>query len=106
MDIKEPGDGARIEDAIRFLAIANRTTSVYVKMVVRTDPDVNHFVQATREIARVAPDTLLILMPVTPYGPITEPPPPEQVLALHTRLLQEHHLVRVIPQTHKLINQL
>lgn len=48
---------------------------------------------------------LLVLQPITPLGGLHEAPP-EKMLKWQTRAMQVLKNVRVIPQTHKMMNQL
>ena len=52
-------------------------------------------------IAAIAPDTLLVLQPVTPSGPVREAPTAGQLLTWLRRCRGRLPDVRVIPQTHK-----
>ncbi|MDP7032875.1 MAG: 7-carboxy-7-deazaguanine synthase QueE [Planctomycetota bacterium] len=106
MDIKEKCDGGQLETSLRFLEVAKLSSRVYLKMVVRPSPDIAHFVQTARSVSQIDPNIPLVLMPVTPFGPIHSPPTPQEILHLQERLLQEHREVRVIPQTHKITGQL
>jgi organic radical activating enzyme len=54
----------------------------------------------------VAPETEIYLQPVTPFAEVGSAPSPSQVLDLQERALRLHPRVRVVPQTHKLIDQL
>ncbi|MDY6267617.1 MAG: 7-carboxy-7-deazaguanine synthase QueE [Selenomonadaceae bacterium] len=106
MDIKLPSILSRpVWDAHRaFLALA-RQKDLYVKLVIAAETGEEEFQQAIRLVAEQAPEALLILQPVTPYGGV-EACPPERVLAMQAAALKQLKDVRVIPQTHKMIGQL
>ena len=82
MDIKLPGVLSHpVWDAhARFLESA-RTKDVYVKVVVAAETREDEVRTAARMVAETAPDVLLILQPVTPYGGCTAPTP-ARLLAL------------------------
>ena len=106
MDIKLPGVLSHpVWDAhARFLAIA-RTKEVYVKVVVAVETSDDEVRTAARMVADIAPETLLILQPVTPYGGCTAPTP-ARLLALQRIALTAVKDVRVIPQTHRMMDLL
>jgi 7-carboxy-7-deazaguanine synthase len=81
-------------------------TRVYVKVVVTPATSDEEIRELCDRIARCAPDTTLVLQPVTPVGRVREAPPARQLLAW-LRLCQERLAdVRVIPQTHKTLGVL
>jgi len=106
MDIKLPGVLSHpVWDAhARFLEIA-RTKDVYVKVVVAAETREDEVRTAARMVAETAPDVLLILQPVTPYGGCTAPTP-ARLLALQQIALVHVPDVRVIPQTHRMMDLL
>ena len=79
---------------------------VFAKAVVSADTDPRDLEQACAVLREVAPDTLLVLQPMTPFGAERRAPGAEQLLAWHAlaRTLIPH--VRVIPQVHKFMDQL
>jgi len=83
-----------------FLKGATRAPEVFVKIVVTAATRDEEVLEAARRIARVAKDTLLVLQPVTPRGPVTERPGPSQMLRLAAAAEAILPKVRVIPQTH------
>ena len=87
-----------------FLALA-RQKDLYVKIVISAETGEEEFHHAITLLHDTAPDALLILQPVTPYGGVAACPP-ERVLAMQATALRELTDVRVIPQTHKMIGQL
>jgi 7-carboxy-7-deazaguanine synthase len=116
MDLKLPSvDGGRIDPATqrRFLAEALRAgVPAWTKIVVGADTDPVEFDGAVDLVATEAaaagldPGPDVFLQPVTPFGPVTAAPTPDQVLALQARALARYRRVRVVPQTHKAIGQL
>lgn len=106
MDIKLPSlAGAdTLPKHEAFLQVAKRV-DCYVKIVVADGTEDDELMEACRLVARVAPDMLLVLQPVTPYNGI-ETASPERMLALQALALQYLHDVRIIPQTHRMMHQL
>ena len=106
MDIKLPDVlSVPVWDAhARFLAVA-RAKDVYVKIVVAAETADDDIVTAARVVADTAPETLLILQPVTPYGGCTAPTP-EHLLAFQRLALRHVSDVRIIPQTHRMMDLL
>ncbi|WP_314322667.1 7-carboxy-7-deazaguanine synthase QueE [Selenomonas noxia] len=106
MDIKLPDVlSVPVWDAhARFLAVA-RAKDVYVKIVVAAETADDDIVTAARIVADTAPETLLILQPVTPYGGCTAPTP-EHLLAFQRLALRHVSDVRIIPQTHRMMDLL
>ena len=106
MDLKLPGVLSQpVWDAhARFLAVA-RAKDVYVKIVVAAETADDDIVTAARIVADTAPETLLILQPVTPYGGCTAPTP-EHLLVFQRLALRHVSDVRIIPQTHRMMDLL
>ena len=106
MDLKLPDVlSAPVWDAhARFLEIA-RTKDVYVKVVVAAETRVEDVEHAAHLVADIAPATLLILQPVTPYGGCTAPTP-ARLLELQRIALRHISDVRIIPQTHRMMDLL
>lgn len=86
----------------KFLELA-REKDFYTKIVVSNETTLEEFNAAINLIFSVAPKSLLILQPVTPVGKIKSASA-EKVLSLQSLALKKLENVRVIPQTHKLIN--
>ena len=84
----------------RFLRVALGAGERYVKIVVSPASGDAEVIEACERIARIAPDTLLVLQPVTPFGPVRERPSAKRMLALAARAKRLLPAVRVIPQTH------
>jgi 7-carboxy-7-deazaguanine synthase len=106
MDIKLPSALPRpVWEAHRsFLRIA-RAKDLYLKMVLSAETREEEFLEGVRLIREEAPDALLILQPVTPFGGC-EAIAPARVLALQAAAAQQLRDVRVIPQTHRMMQQL
>ncbi|MCG8591004.1 MAG: 7-carboxy-7-deazaguanine synthase QueE [Proteobacteria bacterium] len=90
----------------RFLEIAAARCEVYVKVVVTPASRDEEVDEVCRRMAAVAPDTALVLQPVTPFAGVREAPAPSRMLALARRCEQILRDVRVIPQTHKQVGVL
>jgi organic radical activating enzyme len=56
-------------------------------------------------VQTAAPEVLLVLQPVTPRGGAM-PPSPRRVLQLQELAKRQHPQVRVIPQVHRLMEQM
>jgi len=90
-------------------ALAGGAT-VWVKVVVGPGTDLREFDAGIAMVAAASkgrPRPIeVFLQPLTPFGSATEAPTPSQVLDLQERALRVHSRVRVVPQTHKAIDQL
>ena len=108
MDIKLPQNtGVEMWEKHReFLqmAVANHK-DIYVKLVLPGDLVEDDFQKAVDVIADVAADTLLVLQPVTPMNGVPAIAP-DRVLELQQLALEKLKDVRVIPQTHRMMDQL
>ena len=106
MDIKLPSATTHpVWDAHeRFLEIA-KAKDTWVKIVVAAESPDSEVDTAIRLVADTAPESMLILQPVTPYGGCTKPSP-EQLLAWQENALRRLAHVRVIPQTHRMMDML
>ena len=106
MDIKLPSATTHpVWDAhVRFLEIA-KAKDTWVKIVVAGESPDSEVDTAIRLVADTAPESMLILQPVTPYGGCTKPSP-EQLLAWQENALRRLAHVRVIPQTHRMMDML
>jgi 7-carboxy-7-deazaguanine synthase len=106
MDIKLPSAcGQELwQEHEMFLRLSN-TRNVFVKIVVTNKTSAEEFQQAIRLIAGVNPNIPLIIQPVTPINDC-EGVTPDVVLAWQEQALVLLNDVRVIPQTHKFMNQL
>lgn len=88
----------------RFLEVATRAGSVYVKAVLTPSTTEEEFDAMCERIERVSKErgcpVPLVLQPVTPTGAIREMPTPERLLAWLARAEARLPDVRLIPQTH------
>ncbi|HUQ39172.1 MAG TPA: 7-carboxy-7-deazaguanine synthase QueE [Acidimicrobiales bacterium] len=107
MDVKLTSvDGQRVDLDVhrRFLDLA-RARDTFVKIVVGPATDDDELAAAVAMVHAVAPDVTVFLQPVTPFAAVATAPTPEQVLRWQERALRAHADVRVVPQTHKMIDQ-
>ena len=106
MDLKLPGAIACPvwDEHARFLRVAC-AKDVYVKVVVAAETADADIETAAHLVADIAPETLFILQPVTPYGGCTAPAP-ERLLTMQRLALSILPDVRVIPQTHRMMDLL
>lgn len=86
------------------LAVDNHK-DVYAKLVLPGDLVEEDFQKAVEVISSVDDNTLLILQPVTPMNGVP-PIEPGRVLELQQMALERLKDVRVIPQTHRMMDQL
>ena len=91
----------------RFLERCTRAgVEVFAKAIVSgetSDQDIRHAAEVLRESA---PETLLILQPMTPFGRATRAPTSGQLLRWQETLAGLLPRVRVIPQCHKMMGSL
>ena len=106
MDIKLPSVTAHpVWDAhVRFLEIA-KVKDTWIKIVVAAESPDSEIDTAIRLVADTAPETRLILQPVTPCGGCMKPSS-EQLLKWQETALRRLANVRVIPQTHRMMDML
>ena len=80
-----------------------KTKDLYTKIVISGETLRDEFVSAVNTIAKVSKDILLILQPVTPTNGVKAVSIKDM---LHFQELALKYLrdVRVIPQTHKMLN--
>ena len=106
MDIKLPSVTAHpVWDAhVRFLEIA-KVKDTWIKIVVAAESPDSEIDTAVRLVADTAPETMLILQPVTPCGGCMKPSS-EQLLKWQETALRRLAHVRVIPQTHRMMDML
>lgn len=107
MDIKIP-TSTHLNDLMeihrRFL-LECQGVPTYAKIVVSSSTTDDEVLAAGRMIGEIAPETTLIIQPVTPVGGVTAPLP-EQVLRWQEEAKMLLPRVRVIPQCHKFMDQL
>ena len=112
MDIKPPTATGLIQErtwpqhAAFLQAASDAGTAVYAKMVVTPGTTDAELDAAAALIGGVNSSIPLILQPVTPCGSETVSPPPSRLIALHARASRTLQDVRVIPQTHKMMQLL
>lgn len=106
MDMKLPSDIGKdyFVEHEKFLRIANKK-DVYVKIVVSAESDEADLKKALEIIKNINKDIWLILQPITPMGGLHEAPP-AKMLKWQSLAMEVLPNVRVIPQTHKMMNQL
>ncbi|MEZ6196535.1 MAG: 7-carboxy-7-deazaguanine synthase QueE [Planctomycetota bacterium] len=109
MDVKLPsatGFAERFADNRRFLArCVEAGKDVFCKLVVDAATPDEEIDRALDLVLETAPETLVVLQPVTPFRGVGAPPPPDRMLDLDERALRRGANVVVIPQTHKMIDQ-
>lgn len=116
MDLKLPsvsGENRFCEHAEFLQLCYDASVEVFVKVIISSQTDIHELERAAELVAAVNPEIPVFLQPVTPLEPSQQhgeiqvlAPTPEQVLtwqALIKRMLKQ---VRVVPQTHKMLNQL
>jgi organic radical activating enzyme len=101
---REPVQPERHHAFLRVLAA--RDVAHFVKLVVAPETTAGELEEAARLINDVDRATVTVLQPVTPYGPVTAAPTPEQLLEWQALLSGRLDDVRVIPQTHVALGQL
>ena len=102
-DVKLPSvAGNLFENHRKFLKIAAQK-DLYTKIVISAETTLEEFEVAINLIAEVSPEILLILQPVTPVKNV-KAIPARKILELQARALLKLKNVRVIPQTHRLLN--
>lgn len=102
-DIKLPSvTGNFFNQHKEFLKIA-AAKDLYAKIVISAETTLEEFDAAINLIVEVSPEILLILQPVTPVKNV-KAISAQKILQLQAAALQKLKFVRVIPQTHRLIN--
>ena len=84
-------------------------TEVFVKIIISSKTDVEELEKAANLVAQVSPEIIIYLQPVTPLEISEEPmfaPTPDQVLTWQALMKKWLKQVRVVPQTHKMLQQL
>ena len=106
MDIKMPGVVGKSlwEQHRNFLKIA-RQKDLYVKIVISEETSEEELHQAVELVAETAPEVLLVIQPVTPFGGC-KAASPKKILDYQAYALKHLGDVRVIPQTHRMMGQL
>lgn len=102
-DIKLPSVAGNFFDKhAEFLKIAAQK-DLYAKIVISAETTQEEFDAAINLLKKVSPQILLILQPVTPVKNV-KAISAQKILQFQAAALQKLNFVRVIPQTHKLIN--
>jgi organic radical activating enzyme len=115
MDLKLPSVSGESywQEHMKFLQICYPNLETFIKIIISQHTDIAELEQAALLVADVSPDIPVFLQPVTPLGdseqftkvPILAPTP-EQILIWQSLMKQTLKQVRVVPQTHKMLNQL
>lgn len=84
-------------------------TKVFVKIIISSQTDIAELERAANLVAQVSPEIVIYLQPVTPLE-VSEKamfaPTPDQVLTWQALMKKWLKQVRVVPQTHKMLQQL
>ncbi|MGC8669037.1 MAG: 7-carboxy-7-deazaguanine synthase QueE [Chthonomonadales bacterium] len=107
MDIKLPsssGERPLWAEHRDFLSVCRGAhIQTFAKAVVGANTPDEEILAAAEVIAEVWPETLLVLQPVTPFGPVTQAPGAAQLLRQQMVARRILPNVRVIPQVHKVL---
>ena len=110
MDLKLPsvsGESHWQAHAQFLQSCYNSQTEVFVKIIISSHTDVEELERAANLVAAVSPEIIIYLQPVTPLEVGTMfAPSPEQVLKWQALMKKLTKQVRVVPQTHKMLQQL
>jgi 7-carboxy-7-deazaguanine synthase len=91
----------------KFLArCIEHEVEVFAKAIVSAETAESDLVEACRVLVDVAPDTPLILQPMTPFREARNAPTAVQLLEWQALCLRHLRDVRVVPQAHKMMGQL
>lgn len=89
------------------------SVDVFVKVIVSSQTDPHELERAALLVAAVSPEIPVFLQPVTALSPSQQfggipvvAPSPDQVLTWQAAMKRKLLQVRVVPQTHKMLNQL
>jgi organic radical activating enzyme len=77
-----------------------------VKFILMHNQPITEIKQAIEIVKIVNKDIPFIIQPVTPHRTVKHRPTPEQIMAAYTVAKSKLNDVRVIPQTHKIMNLL
>ena len=104
MDIKLPSVVGKelFDHHRRFIEVA-KNKDLYVKVVISNDSTEEELFTAFKTVSSVSEDIPLIIQPVTPIGEI-KPASSRKILSCQALAAKYLKDVRVIPQTHKVIN--
>ncbi len=116
MDLKLPSVSGenRFSEHEEFLQRCHRASvEVFVKLIISSQTNTDELKRAAELVAAVNPEIPVFLQPVTPLEPSQQfgeiqvlAPTPEQVLTWQALMKRSLKQVRVVPQTHKMLNQL
>jgi 7-carboxy-7-deazaguanine synthase len=116
MDLKLPSVSGESywQEHAKFLQLCyDAQLDVFVKIIVSGQTDPTELERSAALVADVSPHIPVFLQPVTPLSASEQftklpvlPPLPEQVLNWQALMKQFVAQVRVVPQTHKMLNQL
>jgi 7-carboxy-7-deazaguanine synthase len=110
MDLKLPsvsGETHWLAHAQCLRLCQQASVSVFCKVIVAQHTDRADLQQVVQTVTAISPDIPVYLQPVTPLPQSAlQPPSPAQVLQWQADLKQKLKTVRVVPQTHKMLNQL
>ncbi len=115
MDLKLPSVSGETywQEHAQFLQLCHEASvQVFVKVIVSRDTNPDELVQSAQLVADVNPEIPMFLQPVTPLESFPQQsqfmfaPTPAQVLTWQAAMKQFLKSVRVVPQTHKMLNQL
>lgn len=106
MDIKLPSvtNCFLWEKHRHFLRIAAQK-EVFVKLVISAETTEDEFLQAVSLVSEIDKNITFIIQPVTPLNGC-KAVLPNEVIVYQNKALEELNDVRVIPQTHKFMNQM
>ncbi|MFH7025085.1 MAG: 7-carboxy-7-deazaguanine synthase QueE [Heteroscytonema crispum UTEX LB 1556] len=116
MDLKLPSVSgeSRWEEHAEFLQLCLESQlQVFVKIIVSEQTDVAELERSGELVAAVSPSIPVFLQPVTPLSPLEQfsevpvlAPSPDRVLVWQALMKRFVKQVRVVPQTHKMLNQM
>jgi 7-carboxy-7-deazaguanine synthase len=116
MDLKLPSvSGESLwQEHTNFLQLCSDAhLNIFVKIIISDKTDTNELERSAAMVANINRDIPIFLQPVTPLPASQQltatpvlAPAPEQVLTWQALMKQFVPQVRVIPQTHKMLNQL
>ncbi len=114
MDLKLPsvsGENRWQEHAEFLQRCYHASVEVFVKVIISSFTDPAELERCSELVAAVSPKIPVFLQPVTPLDPPHSQAPvvapsSDQVLAWQAEMKRKLLQVRVVPQTHKMINQL
>ena len=115
MDIKLPSAIGRdvfgaseqfLRTAVQYARTQGTPERVFVKIVLTAETTDAELARACEAVAAVNPRTPVVLQPVTPAGAVKERPGPRRILEAFDLARGVLENVRVIPQMHRLMQQL